>query len=65
MTIDRYATWTAVWEWFQGADTKAAISREHWDSLYELLNKLYLDERKNAKPVELAAHARLMRKLKA
>ena len=65
MTADRYGTWLAVWEWFQNIDRRAAVSREEWDALYDLLNRLYLDERKDAKPDELAAHAGLMRRLKA
>jgi len=50
-------TWITVWEFFQGIDTKQPVSKEKWNSLYDLLNDLWRDERKDATPEELAAHA--------
>jgi hypothetical protein len=64
MKSDRYAEWIAVWGWFQGINTKDVVSRENWNSLYELLNGMWQDERKDATPEELAAHAGAVSKFK-
>jgi hypothetical protein len=64
MRKDRYAEWIAVWEWFAATNTKEVVSRENWNSLYELLNGMWQDERKEATPEELSAHAGAMSKFK-
>lgn len=64
MMSNRYVVWTAVWEWFQGIDTREKITREKWDALYELLNRLWQEERANASPEALAAHAKAINTLK-
>ena len=64
MKRDRYTEWIAVWGWFQGINIKEVVSRENWNSLYELLNGMWQDERKDATPDELAAHAGAMSKFK-
>jgi hypothetical protein len=64
MMRNRYIVWIAVWEWYQNIDTGEAVSRAKWDELYKLLNGLWRDERKDASPEELAAHAGAVSKLK-
>ena len=54
----------AVWDWFRTTDTTQAVPKENWTGLYELLNSLWQDERKDATPQELAAHSDAMRKFK-
>jgi hypothetical protein len=60
----RYAEWIAVWEWFQTVDTHKVLPREKWDELYALLDLLWVEERRDAKPEELAAHAAALAKLR-
>jgi hypothetical protein len=57
MMPNRYAVWIAVWEHFQAMNVRKEVPKEKWDELYELLDRLWQDERKDAKPEELAAHA--------
>lgn len=57
MMLDRYALWTAVWEHFHTMNIRQVVPEERWDELYNLLNQLWTDQRKDAKPDELAAHA--------
>jgi hypothetical protein len=40
------------------------VPREKWNELYGLLNQLWQDERKDARPEELAAHAGALAKLR-
>jgi len=64
MKRDRYAEWIAVWDWFHAVNTKEVVSPENWNSLYELLNGMWQDERKDATREELAAHAGVVSKFK-
>ena len=64
MKDNRYVIWMAVWDWFGTTDTTQAVPKEVWIGLYELLNSLWLDERKDAMPEELAAHSGAMSKFK-
>jgi hypothetical protein len=64
MKDNRYVIWMAVWDWFGTTDTTQAVPKEVWIGLYELLNSLWLDERKDATPEELAAHSGAMGKFK-
>jgi hypothetical protein len=64
MLKNRYVLWTTVWEWFAATDTKEPVSRERWEGLHELLNRLWEDERQDATPEELAAHAVAISRLK-
>ena len=65
MNRNRYIVWIAVWEWFQAINTNnEVVPRASWDALYKLLNGLWRDERKDASPEELAAHAGAVSKLK-
>lgn len=57
MMKNRYVLWVAVWEHFQTMNIREVVPREKWDELYELLDRLWRDERKDAGPEELAAHA--------
>ena len=57
MKPNRYAEWMLVWEWFGATKIKEVVPRNDWNTLYELLNDLWLDERKDASPEELAAHS--------
>ncbi len=63
MMANRYLLWIEVWEWFQGIDTRERVPREKWDAFYELLDRLWQDERRDASPEELAAHAGARSKL--
>jgi hypothetical protein len=64
MKKDRYAEWIAVWDWFATTNTREIVPRENWNSLYELLSGMWQDERKDATPEELAAHAGAISKFK-
>jgi hypothetical protein len=57
MMRNRYVIWTAVWEHFQTMNVGQVVPYEKWEELYNLLDQLWQDERKDAKPEELAAHA--------
>ena len=63
MRSDRYVQWTAIWEFFRTVHVREVVPREQWDGLYDLLDLLWQDERKDATPEELAAHAEAARKL--
>jgi len=64
MLRNRYAEWITVWNWFQTVDTREALPREKWNELYDLLDILWREERKEATPEELAAHAGALESLK-
>ena len=64
MEENRYVIWMAVWDWLATTDTTQTVPRENWNGLYELLNSLWQDERKDAKAQELPAHSDAMRKFK-
>jgi len=64
MLRNRYAEWIAIWDWFQTIDPQKVLPREKWDELYDLLNLLWQEERKEAKSEELAAHAGALAKLR-
>lgn len=64
MKEERYAEWIAVWDWFATTNTREIVPRENWNSLYELLNGMWQDEREDATPEELAAHAGAISKFK-
>lgn len=55
--------WTALWEWFGAIDTKQPVSRENWNGLYQLLNRMWQDERKDATIGELSAYAAAIARL--
>jgi hypothetical protein len=57
MMGNRYVIWTAVWEHFQTMNVREVVPREKWDELYELLDRLWQDERKGASPEALKAYA--------
>lgn len=58
MDRSRYKEWITVFEWFQQTNRNEIVSRDNWDSLWELLNSMWQEERrKDATPEELAAHA--------
>jgi hypothetical protein len=57
MMPNRYALWTAVWDHFKVMNVRQVVPEEQWQELYELLGTLWQDERKDATPEELAAHA--------
>ena len=64
MRENRYKEWIWVWEWFGATDRTKVVPKEQWNALYELLNTLWQDARKDATQEELAAHARAVRSLK-
>jgi hypothetical protein len=49
---NRYNTWLAVWEWFQ-----AVPRNKELEALYELLNRLWQEDRSKASPEARAAYA--------
>lgn len=57
MTRNRYVLWSTVFEWFQDTDRQKVVSKERWEQIYDLLNRLMQEERSEARPGELAAHA--------
>jgi hypothetical protein len=58
MKRSRYKEWITVFEWFQQTNRNEVVPRENWNSLWELLNGTWQEERKKeATPEELAAHA--------
>jgi hypothetical protein len=57
MKRNRYKEWILVWEWFAFIKIKEVVPRENWNVLYDLLNDLWQEERKDASPEELAAHS--------
>jgi|GEM_PF-4013356 hypothetical protein len=63
MDRNRYKEWTLVFDWFGTVDTKQVVARENWNQLWELLNALWQEERKNATPEELAAHSGALQRL--
>jgi hypothetical protein len=58
MTRNRYVLWNTVFEWFQNTNRNEVVSKERWNEIYEMLNRLMQEERAAAKPEELAAHAK-------
>jgi hypothetical protein len=64
MLNNRYVLWIEVWELFSRMKVKEVIPREEWDAVYNLLDRLWQDERQDAKPDELAAHAAALANLR-
>ncbi len=60
----RYFLWTQVWELLQTIDAREVVPPEKWGNLHDLLDLLWQDERKDALPGELGAHAGVWSKLK-
>jgi hypothetical protein len=58
MTRNRYVLWNTVFEWLQNTDRNEVMSKERWNEIYHLLDRLMQEERSAAKPGELEAHAR-------
>lgn len=52
MTRKRYFQWMRVWKWFATMDRTELL-----ESLHSLLDDFWQEERKEATPEELAAHA--------
>ncbi len=63
MRSDRYALWIAIWNFFQTVHIREVVPEKQWKDLYGLLNLLWQDERKDATPEELAAHAGALSRL--
>jgi hypothetical protein len=49
MTEQRYLQWMAVWEWFQRRPQQADT-----DSLYDLLNEMWQEDRQATNEVQMA-----------
>jgi hypothetical protein len=64
MRLDRYALWIAVWEFFQTVNVREVVPEQQWKDLHGLLDQLWEDERADAKPDELAAHAGALNRLR-
>ena len=64
MRLDRYVLWITVWEFFQGVNIREVVPEKQWNDLFGLLDQLWQDERKDATPEELAAHARALNRLR-
>ena len=65
MKRTRYKEWITVFEWFQQTNRNEIVPRENWNALWEPLNGMWQEERKNdATPEELAAHAATILKFK-
>jgi hypothetical protein len=54
---DRYMVWIAVFEHFLTIDETEMVPRQKVNALWESLNTLWQDERKNASPEALTAYA--------
>lgn len=60
---DGKAEWMEISTTLQAMDKRKVATPEQWDQLYNLLNKLWQEERKNnATSEELAAHAGVLNK---